>query len=96
VQGAQSQLNTRERASKNDVSTAHQLLIKAMAEKNIPFNFVTSRYFKAYVLFISKRQHEAPSHYKLIRMLDFLTGLMDQKLMSMATKSSHISAQFDS
>jgi hypothetical protein len=28
-------------------------------------------------------------------MLDFLTGLMDQKVTSMATKSSHISAQFD-
>jgi hypothetical protein len=61
VQRAQSQLNTRERASKNDVSTAHQLLMKAMAEKNIPLNFVTSRDFKAYVLSISKLQHEAPS-----------------------------------
>jgi hypothetical protein len=83
-------------ARQHDVSTPHQLLMKAMAEKNIPFNFVTSRYFKAYVLFISKRQHEAPSRYKLIQMLDFLTGLMDQKVTSMATKSSHISAQFDS
>ena len=71
MQDGQKELKPGGLASKGEKSTAVQLLVKAMTEKNVSFNFVGSRYFKAFVQYVSKGRFEAPSRYKVVQQLDF-------------------------
>jgi hypothetical protein len=53
-------------AGKPEHKVSAQLLMKALAENNVPFKFVTSKYFQAHAAFISGLTYRAPSRYNLI------------------------------
>jgi hypothetical protein len=87
----QSELPDCSQASKADHKVAAQLLMKALAEKNVPFNFVTSRYFQAYVALISGHHYSAPSRFDLIRALEDICDLLAVKIKKMLDGASFVS-----
>jgi hypothetical protein len=58
------------KASRADHKAAAQLLMKAMAEENVPFNFVTSHYFQAYVAFVSGLSYSTPYRHDVVKALE--------------------------
>jgi hypothetical protein len=76
--------------TKLQVTAATELLMKALAEKNVPFNFVSSRYFQAYVKKISQQRYSAPSRYYLLKSLDFLSNTITSKLKVVVMKPAFV------
>jgi hypothetical protein len=81
---------------KRDLKTANELLMKFMTEKSLPFHLTTSKYFQAYVAFISGQRFSAPSRYHLLKALDTICEEIDGKVQRYLTTSSFFSVQLDS
>jgi hypothetical protein len=89
LQKRQDKLRT-DMPTKLQVTDATELLLKALAEKNVPFNFVSSCYFQAYVKKISKQRFSAPSRYYLLKSLDHLCHIITSKLKIVVMKSAFV------
>jgi hypothetical protein len=76
--------------------------MKFMTEKSLPFHLTTSKYFQAYVAFISGQRFSAPSRYHLLKALDTICEEIDEKVQRYLTtfsfffSSSFFSVQLDS
>jgi hypothetical protein len=60
-------------------SFANYLLMKALAEKGVSLNFITSPYVQAYVAEMSSVKCRAPSHCQLISALDEMKISIEHK-----------------
>jgi hypothetical protein len=76
------------RATKSQRKHATLLLMRALAGKNVAFNFATSTSFLQYVPYISRHQFSAPSRWDLFRVLKELCGVIAMKLAQGASSSS--------
>jgi hypothetical protein len=75
---------------------AAQLLMKAMAHKNIPFNFVTSSYFKSYVDFVSASVFTAPTRYDLVKALEHICDTIATRVQNQLRRSPYMAICTDS
>lgn len=83
-------------AGRPECKVAAQLLMKALAEKNVPFNFVTSKYFQAYVAFVSGLTYRAPSRYNLIASLEQISEIIATKVLKTFTNAAFMGICADS
>jgi hypothetical protein len=77
-----------DKATKGYAFRAHQLLMKALAEKSFPFNFVNSKDVQAYAAFVPSQRHQAPSRHLLLNALqnicDSINAAVSRKLRNAA------------
>jgi hypothetical protein len=92
----QTKLSGVTKASLADHKAAAQLLMKALAEKNVPFNFVTSPYFQAYVAFVSGLSYSTPSRYDVVKALEDICDILCTKMQKQLAKTPFLSIQADS
>ena len=85
-----------EKASKQQGLSSHDLLMKALAEKSVAFNFTTSKYFQAYVSFISGGRFAAPSSYHLIKALARMSERINLAMAARLKHHSFFTAQVHS
>ena len=86
----QAKLPKADGATKADCRFAAELLMKALAERGVAFDFTTNRYFQAFVSFVSKKRHSAPSRYELVKALDDITERISQKLREMLERTAFV------
>jgi hypothetical protein len=65
--------------------------MKALAEKNVPLNFVTSRYFQGYTALISGQSYNAPLRYDLVCALEDICDILGVKIKKMLDGASFLS-----
>ena len=90
-----SKMNKVGNVSNAEARLSHERLMKALAEKNVSFNFVTSKYFQAYVTFISKNYFSAPSRYFLISALERLCDPVNEAKLQQMNRSAFIGGCVD-
>jgi hypothetical protein len=54
--------------------------MKALAEKNVPLNFDTSRYFQGYTALISDHRYNAPARFNLVCALEDVCDILGVKI----------------
>jgi hypothetical protein len=96
MQAKEQKLEGVNRASKSDHKTSTQLLMKALAEKNVPFNFVTSKYFQGYVAYITGMTYTAPSRWDLVRALEDISDIIAGKVKKLFQKAAYLGICADS
>jgi hypothetical protein len=84
------------KATKSDQTVANQLLMKALAQKNIAFSFVESEYFQAYVSYITAGLYKAPSRHHLVAALEDICDVLTTKIRQVLTASPYMSICADS
>jgi hypothetical protein len=82
-------------AGKPTHKVAAQLLVKALAEKNVPFNFVTRKYFQAYVAFVSGLTYRSPSRYNLVASLEQICENIATKVLKTFTNAAFMGVVSD-
>jgi hypothetical protein len=92
----QQKIRAEKMPSKGDVTTSHQLLMKAFAEKNIAFNVASSKYFQAYVAHISDMRYKAPSRYYLVQALDVVNKGLDSRIRKLLHSTPFLAGCADS
>jgi hypothetical protein len=96
VQNDRAKVVAVKQAGRPECKVAAQLLVKALAEKNVPFNFVTSKYFQAYVAFVSGLTYRAPSRYNLIASLEQISEIIATKVLKTFTNAAFMGICADS
>ena len=84
------------RASKADQKTSTHLLMKALAVKNVPFNFVTSQYFQGYVAHITGMSFMAATRWDLVKALEEICDIIAAKVKKLLENASFMGVCSDS
>lgn len=84
------------KADKADQAKADTLLTQALVRKNIAMAFIEDPYFKAYVAFISKGRHKAPTCYGFIIRLEELYSRIHDKVCGVLNNRAFIAFEIDS
>ena len=92
----QGQLGGRKKAISARKQAATQLLMKALAHKNVPFNFVSSKYSQTYVKFVSNNEFTAPLRYDLVKALEQICDIIVTKVQQHLRKQPFVGMKSDS
>jgi hypothetical protein len=91
----QSKLQSK-KANKFSHKRATQLLMQALAHKNVPFNFVTSPAFQEYVDYVSESKHHAPTRWDLVKALEEICDILAAKTQKQMSDSLCLAVCADS
>jgi hypothetical protein len=83
------------KATASKKQTAAEVLMKAMAHKNIPFRFVTSPQFQSYVDYVSGSVFSAPTRYELVKALEQICATIATKVRNQLRRSPDIGVCVD-
>lgn len=83
-------------ASKAEQKDADNLLAQALAVASVPFNFVSTRYFKAYVAKISQLRYHTPGRKGLLARLDEIYERLQRIIARKLENAAYIAFEMDS
>jgi hypothetical protein len=75
---------------------ATQLLMQAIEQKNVPFNFVTSPVIQEYVDHVSEGKHHAPTRCDLVKALEEICDILTAKTQKQMLESHFLAVCADS
>ena len=71
-------------------------MMKALAEKHVPIDFVKSKYFQAYVASTMGHTYKAPSGYDLVKVLEDTCNIIHTKIRKMFKSAAFVAICVDS
>jgi hypothetical protein len=91
----QSKLQSK-KANKASHKLGTQLLMQALAQKNVAFNFVTSPAFQEYVDHVSESKHHAPTRWDLVQALEEICNILTANTQKQMSESLFLAVCADS
>jgi hypothetical protein len=85
-----------EKANKFSHKLGMQLLMQALAHKNVPFSFVTSPAFQEYVDHVSESIRHAPTRWDLVKALEEICDILMAKTQKQMSESLFLAVCADS